>query len=166
MQIKTEAGKAHHIKNTAIAFGVYGNGSKRLGDVAMTNKGLVWSNNASKASKDVSVKWDAFINWMQSQLGPQASAVKSSKSAKSAKSAKSTKSAKSASAKKASKPRAKAASNGSAAKTRKAASNGSAARTRKAASNGAAASARKAAPARKAPARTAVRAKSVGRKAN
>lgn len=101
MQIKTEAGKAHEIKNPAIAFGIYGHGAKRLGDVAVTSKGLVW-NNGKKASKDVTVKWDAFINWMQSQLaaGAKTAAAKiaAPKSGKPAK-AKATKSAKSAAAK-------------------------------------------------------------------
>jgi hypothetical protein len=67
MQAKSTASKkAHEIKNAAFAFGVYGNNSKRIADVAVTNNGLVWSN--GKASKDVVVKWDAFINWMESQL--------------------------------------------------------------------------------------------------
>ena len=67
MQAKSTASKkAHEIKNAAFAFGVYGNNSKRIADVAVTNSGLVWSN--GKASKDVVVKWDAFINWMESQL--------------------------------------------------------------------------------------------------
>lgn len=86
MQIKTEAGRTHEIKNAAIAFGVYGHGSKRLGDVAVTNKGLVWSNGASKSAKDVTVKWDDFINWMQSQLPAQGKTAAKS-TAKSAKTA-------------------------------------------------------------------------------
>ena len=85
MQLKTEAGKAHEIKNPAIAFGIYGQGAKRLGDIALTSKGLVW-NNGKKASKDVTVKWDAFITWMQSQLQPGAKvAAKAGKSTKSGK---------------------------------------------------------------------------------
>jgi hypothetical protein len=88
MQIKTEAGKAHEIKNTSIAFGVYGNGEKRLGDVAVTSKGLVFSK--SKSAKDVSVKWDDFINWMQSQLRPAAKTVKAKAPASKAKTAKKT----------------------------------------------------------------------------
>ena len=71
MQAKSSASKkAHEIKNAAFAFGVYGNNSKRIADVAVTNSGLVWSN--GKASKDVVVKWDAFINWMESQLSAPA----------------------------------------------------------------------------------------------
>lgn len=67
MQAKSSAfKKALEIKNAAFAFGVYGNNSKRIADVSVTNKGLVWSN--GKAAKDVVVKWDAFINWMESQL--------------------------------------------------------------------------------------------------
>lgn len=88
MQVKTEAGKAHEIKNTAIAFGVYGSGEKRLGDVAVTSKGLVFSK--SKSAKDVSVKWDDFINWMQSQLQPAAKTVKAKAPATKAKTAKKT----------------------------------------------------------------------------
>ena len=69
MQTKTTSvKKAPEIKNAGIAIGVYGNGAKRLGDIAVTNKGLVWSNGTSKASKDIMVKWDAFIGFMQSQL--------------------------------------------------------------------------------------------------
>lgn len=69
MQIKTEAGKkALEIKNAAIAFGIYDNGAKRLGEVALTNSGLVFSKGKVKGAKDVTVKWDAFIAWMQSQL--------------------------------------------------------------------------------------------------
>ncbi len=81
MQIKNEAAKkATEIKNAAIAFGIYGNGARRLGDLALTNKGLVWSNKA-KSTKDVTVKWDAFIAWMSSQL--PASSAKAKKPAKS-----------------------------------------------------------------------------------
>ncbi len=90
MQTKNEAGKkALEIKNAAIAFGVYGDGSKRLGDVALTNKGIVWSKGAAKSTKDVSVKWDAFINWMQSQLASPAKTAKIAKTAKKPVSAKS-----------------------------------------------------------------------------
>jgi hypothetical protein len=85
MQMKTEAGKAHEIKNPAIAFGVYGQDAKRLGDVAVTSKGLVWSN-GRKASKDITVKWDAFIDWMQSQL--QAGSKAATKTGRIAKAAK------------------------------------------------------------------------------
>ena len=38
MQAKSSASKkAHEIKNAAFAFGVYGNNSKRIADVAVTN---------------------------------------------------------------------------------------------------------------------------------
>jgi hypothetical protein len=80
MQIKTEAGKkALELKNAAIAFGIYGNGAKRLGDLALTNSGLVWSKGKTKTSKDVTVKWDAFIAWMQSQLSEQNKSKKTAK---------------------------------------------------------------------------------------
>jgi hypothetical protein len=69
MQAKSTASKkSHEIKNPAFAFGVYGGGSKRIADIAVTSKGLVVSNTSSKAAKDVVVKWDAFIGWMETQL--------------------------------------------------------------------------------------------------
>jgi hypothetical protein len=81
MQAKSSASKkAHEIKNAAFAFGVYGNNSKRIADVAVTSNGLVWSN--GKASKDVVVKWDAFINWMESQLPAPAAKKAPAKAAK------------------------------------------------------------------------------------
>ena len=65
MQTKIASSKkASEIKNAAIAIGVFGNDAKRLGDIAVTNKGLVWSKNSSKAAKDVTVKWDAFTQNM------------------------------------------------------------------------------------------------------
>ena len=103
MQAKSSTSKkAHEIRNAAFAFGVYGNNSKRIADVSVTDKGLVWSN--GKASKDVVVKWDAFINFMESQLpapaakkapakakakaaAPKAEAPATSKAKKAAKSA-------------------------------------------------------------------------------
>lgn len=67
MQAKSSTSKkAHAIKNPAFAFGVYGNNARRIADVSVTDKGLIWSD--GKASKEVVVKWDAFINWMESQL--------------------------------------------------------------------------------------------------
>jgi hypothetical protein len=74
MQIKTQPFKeALEIKNTGIAFDVYGNGAKRIGDLAVTKNGLVWSNGGNaQRSKGVTVKWDDFIVWMQSQTQTQA----------------------------------------------------------------------------------------------
>jgi hypothetical protein len=67
MQIKTQPFKeAIEIKNTGIAFDVYNNGAKRIGDLAVTKNGLVW-NNGSAQRKAVTVKWDDFITWMQKQ---------------------------------------------------------------------------------------------------
>ncbi|MBX2805245.1 MAG: hypothetical protein KTR19_04660 [Hyphomicrobiales bacterium] len=67
MQSKTSSAKnSHEIKNTAFAFGVYGANSKRIADVSVTDKGLVWNN--GKSSKDVVVKWEAFVEFMQSQI--------------------------------------------------------------------------------------------------
>jgi len=79
MQSKSAASKSHEIKKPAIAFGVYDDGAKRLGEVAVTDKGLVWSK--SKNAKDVTVKWDTFIEWMQSQLQAEAKTVKTVKAA-------------------------------------------------------------------------------------
>ncbi|MGB0086904.1 MAG: hypothetical protein WBP94_16215 [Rhodomicrobiaceae bacterium] len=82
MQIKHQAAnKATEIKNAAIAFGIYGNGARRLADLALTNKGLVLSNGNAK---DVTVKWDALITWMSSQLPAGAKAKKPAKSRASA----------------------------------------------------------------------------------
>ena len=83
MQIKHQAAnKATEIKNAAIAFGIYGNDARRLGDLALTNKGLVLSNGNN--AKDVTVKWDALITWMSSQLPAGAKAKKPAKSRASA----------------------------------------------------------------------------------
>lgn len=82
MQEKSSASKkTHEIKNAAFAFGVYGNNAKRIADVSVTDKGLIWSN--GKASKDLVVKWDAFINWMESQR-PAPAAKKAPAKAKAA----------------------------------------------------------------------------------
>ena len=71
MQIKTQPFKeAIEIKNSGIAFDVYNNGAKRIGDLAVTKNGLVW-NNGSAQRKAVTVKWDDFINWMQKQTQTQ-----------------------------------------------------------------------------------------------
>lgn len=72
MQIKTQPFKeAIEIKNSGIAFDVYNNGAKRIGDLAVTKNGLVW-NNGSAQRKAVTVKWDDFISWMQKQTQTQA----------------------------------------------------------------------------------------------
>jgi hypothetical protein len=70
MQIKTQPFKeALEIKNTGIAFDIYGNGAKRIGDLAVTKNGLVWNGGKTQRAnaKGVTVKWDDFIGWMQSQ---------------------------------------------------------------------------------------------------
>jgi hypothetical protein len=94
MQMKTEAGKAHEIKNPAINFGVYGQDAKRLGDIVVTSKGLVWSN-GRKSSKDITVKWSAFIDWMQSQSQRGAKMPASKAAAKTTKTARATTASKS-----------------------------------------------------------------------
>jgi hypothetical protein len=69
MQIKTQPFKeAIEIKNSGIAFDVYGSGAKRIGDLAVTKNGLIWSNGGTThRAKGVAVKWDDFITWMQAQ---------------------------------------------------------------------------------------------------
>ena len=75
MQIKTQPIKeAIEIKSSGIAFDVYNNGAKRIGDLAITKNGLVWSNGSTQRTKGVIVKWDQFINWMQSQTQTKAPA--------------------------------------------------------------------------------------------
>ena len=76
MQIKTQPFKeAIEIKNTGIAFDVYGSGAKRIGDLAVTKNGLTWSNGGTMhRAKGVAVKWDDFITWMQSQTQTRAQA--------------------------------------------------------------------------------------------
>jgi hypothetical protein len=72
MQIKTQPIKeAIEIKNSGIAFDVYNNGSKRIGDLAVTKNGLIWNNGNAQRSKGVTVKWDDFITWMQSRTQTQ-----------------------------------------------------------------------------------------------
>src|SRR5262249_51590939 len=71
MQTKTQTSKKPlEIKNPAIAFDIYGKGA-----VSVTPKGLIWKNGKAQ-SKNVTVKWDAFIKWMQSQLPGQAPKTK------------------------------------------------------------------------------------------
>ena len=71
MQIKTQPFKeAIEIKSSGIAFDVYNNGAKRIGDLAVTKNGLVWSNGSAQR-KAVTVKWDDFITWMQSRTQNQ-----------------------------------------------------------------------------------------------
>jgi hypothetical protein len=71
MQVKTQPFKQSlELKNDGISFNVYGNGSKRLGDLYVTKAGLVWSKGANaNASRDggINVKWEEFITWVQSR---------------------------------------------------------------------------------------------------
>jgi hypothetical protein len=67
MQIKTQPIKeAIELKSSGIAFDVYNNGAKRIGDLAITKNGLIWSN-GTPATKGMTVKWDDFISWMQTR---------------------------------------------------------------------------------------------------
>jgi hypothetical protein len=80
MQMKTQtAKKSREFKNPAIAFDFQDKGA-----VCVTPTGLVWKNGAAQNAKNVTVKWDAFINWMQSQLPTQPKAKKPAKQAKTA----------------------------------------------------------------------------------
>lgn len=112
MQAKSSTSKkALGIKNAAFAFGVYGNNSKRIADVSVTDKGLIWNN--GKASKDFVVKWDAFINWMESQLPSPAKKKAPAKAKTAASKAKAPARAKaSASSKSKAAPKARASANG------------------------------------------------------
>ena len=75
MQIKTQPFKEPiEIKNSGIAFDVYGSGAKRIGDLAVTKDGLIWNKSTAQRTKGVTVKWDQFINWMQSQTQTKAPA--------------------------------------------------------------------------------------------
>lgn len=66
MQVKAQP---LELKNTGIAFDVYGSGSKRLGDLSVTQTGLVWCKGASSRNNSkLTVKWNDFIGWMQSQM--------------------------------------------------------------------------------------------------
>ena len=86
MQIKTQSSKKTiEFKNPAMIFDIQGKGA-----VSVTPKGLVWKTGKTQSAKNVTVKWDAFVNWMQSQLPAQPKAKKAAKSAKPAKSASAT----------------------------------------------------------------------------
>ena len=85
MQIKSQTSKKPiEFKNPAIAFDLQGKGA-----ISVTPKGLIWKAAKTQNAKNVTVKWDAFANWMQSQLPAQtakkapAKAVKAKTTAKS-----------------------------------------------------------------------------------
>lgn len=64
MQIKSQTSKKPvEFKNPAIAFDLQGKGA-----ISVTPKGLIWKAGKTQNAKNVTVKWDAFANWMQSQL--------------------------------------------------------------------------------------------------
>jgi hypothetical protein len=71
MQVKTQPFKeALEIKSDGICFDVYGNGAKRLGDLAVTKAGLVWSKTAPgkpMRNQGINVRWEEFINWVQTR---------------------------------------------------------------------------------------------------
>lgn len=71
MQVKTQPFKeALEIKSDGICFDVYGNGAKRLGDLAVTKAGLVWSKTAPGKplrNQGINVRWEEFINWVQTR---------------------------------------------------------------------------------------------------
>jgi hypothetical protein len=71
MQVKTQPFKeALELKGDGISFDVYGNGSKRLGDLCVTKAGLIWSKGQNaRATRDggINVKWEEFIDWVQSR---------------------------------------------------------------------------------------------------
>jgi hypothetical protein len=71
MQVKTQPFKeALELKGDGICFDIYGNGSKRLGDLAITRGGLVWNKVAGgkpMRGQGINVRWEEFINWVQSR---------------------------------------------------------------------------------------------------
>jgi hypothetical protein len=71
MQVKTQPFKeALEIKSDGICFDVYGNGAKRLGDLAVTRGGLVWNKVAGgkpMRGQGINVRWEEFINWVQTR---------------------------------------------------------------------------------------------------
>ena len=71
MQVKTQPFKeAIELKSGGICFDVYGNSARRLGDLSVTNAGLVWckgANGKAPRGKGINVKWEDFITWVQSQ---------------------------------------------------------------------------------------------------
>lgn len=85
MQVKAQP---LELKNTGVAFDVYGSGSKRLGDLSVTQTGLVWCKGASSRNNSkLTVKWNDFIVWMQSQMKNQIKAPAKSRAAAASKSA-------------------------------------------------------------------------------
>jgi hypothetical protein len=78
MQTKTQTSKKpFEIKNPAIAFDIYGKGA-----ISVTPKGLIWKAGKAPSAKNITVKWDAFIDWMQTQISGEAKAKKTAKPAK------------------------------------------------------------------------------------
>ena len=85
MQVKTQPFKeALEIKSDGISFDIYGNGAKRLGGLAVTKGGLVWnkvgsdnaarpqsinrvSNGKAPRAQSINVRWEEFINWVQTR---------------------------------------------------------------------------------------------------
>src|SRR5688572_20520443 len=71
MLVKTQPFKeALELKGDGICFDIYGNGSKRLGDLAVTRAGLVWKKVAGgkpMRNEGINVRWEEFINWVQSR---------------------------------------------------------------------------------------------------
>lgn len=82
MQVKTQPSKdAIELKGDGISFDVYGNGSKRLGDLCITKAGLIWSKGSSaRAPRDggINVKWEEFIAWVQSRRAESAKSARPS----------------------------------------------------------------------------------------
>ena len=85
MQIKSQTSKKPiEFKNPAIAFDLQGKGA-----ISVTPKGLIWKTAKTQNAKNVTVKWDAFANWMQSQLPAQTAKKAPAKTAKAKTAAKS-----------------------------------------------------------------------------
>lgn len=90
MQIKSQTSKKPvEFKNPAIAFDLQGKGA-----ISVTPKGLIWKAGKTQNAKNVTVKWDAFANWMQSQLSGAPKAKKAPAKTATAKTAARSKTAK------------------------------------------------------------------------
>ena len=54
------------VKSKGIEFGVRSTDDQHLGDVVLTNTGLVWCKGKTARKNGVKVSWNEFITWMES----------------------------------------------------------------------------------------------------
>lgn len=55
------------IKNKGVEFQVHGNDGTFKGDCYVTKKGLIWCAGKTSRQNGVEVKWEDFIEWMESE---------------------------------------------------------------------------------------------------